>query len=831
MHLLAAALIAAAQLPSSPSPSPVVPVVPLPQGAAYSTFTAGTERTSGLFDVLTRKGAVYFDFTPAAFDRTYVIEPIVASGLLGAFTGRSFDAIPVKFVRDGTRVLWEVPNANFLTPAAAWAKLALAHSTSDSVIGFSPILAENPATKHIVFSPTLLAGDFADVTAALNPRPQPLQLLVAPAAGYALQGGDSTVTGARAYARNVEVTSTLAYAGGANPSPVIADHRGFHIGMHYSIVALPAGDGYIPRRADDRVGYFMDTLKRIDDGGDAAPYVRYIFRWDLRNKPIVYYLTNEIPPEYRPAIKRGLLAWNSAFERIGIHDAIEVRDQPNDPQWSPDDARYSTVRWITSDQPTFGAYASMISDPFTGEILHSEIVIDGEYMRAVRYGYAEEVLPALASADTLEAQSGAQAVFAQTAMQSLGTGVDGGTFSKEWLQSVVMHEAGHALGLRHNFAGSTLYSLDQIHDPAFSSRNGLSASVMDYLPVNISPPHVRQGAYFQLGLGPYDYWAIRYGYTHTDDLTALARMSSRPEYRYGTDDEASGIASIDPLIAPFDLSSDPLGYDAEQFDLTRAIISRLDARFPKNDTRYYDERVAFVSVMQNYARASLLAVRYLGGDYTSRTHRGQAGGTPPFSPVPRSTARRAFDLLAANVFAPHAFNFPSRLLRDLGPDYFHGWGDTLSSRPDFPVVAYANSIQDTVLNAMFSPVTLGRIYDAAAGAGAKDTLQLSDVFEWTRDAVFSGLDRADDMSAAHRELQRHFVDLMITYQAASSQAVANAQAPRESQALARYELERVRDTVDGALARRGLDVTARAHLEDLDARARRALNGVNVLVP
>ena len=825
------ALIAAVLLIGAAA-APTPPATPAP-AAAYATFTAGMNRSSGLFDVLSKNGVYYFDLGPDGFDRTFVIEPSIASGFGEAYTGRSFEALPIKFVRDGQRVLWVVPNSNFVVPTSSWAKLALAHSTSDSIVGISSIVAENPDTKHIVIAPAIFAGDFADVASVLNP-PAPgggVIIIGVPRAAYALQPAESSIVAAKALPANVEVTANLEFTAPADVSPVVADRRGARVTMHYSIVALRQNTGFRPRSADDRVGYFVDTLKRLDDDEDRSPFVRYIFRWDMRKKPIVFYLTDEIPPEYRPAVRRGLLAWNAAFARIGVHDAIEVRDQPKDPSWDPDDARYNTVRWIVSDEPSFGASTNVYTDPYTGEIYRASIVIDGASMRAVRSNYSEEVLPALASGSGLGAQSTAQAVFAQTAFETLGIPVDRLAFAKDWLQSAVTHEAGHALGLRHNFAGSTLYSLAQVHDPHFTAAHGLSASVMDYLPVNVSPPRVRQGSYFQLNLGPYDYWAIEYGYTTSLSPQSVARLSSRPEYRYGTDEEASGITALDPRISPFDLSSDPLGFDAEQFALTRAIVGRLDAHFPKDDTSYYDERVAFLGVMQNYARASLLAVRYLGGEYTSKTHRGQPGGRPPFVPVPRATARTAFDLLANNVFAPQAFDFPKALMEDLGPDYFHGWGDAYSLRPDFPLVAYANSIQDTILNSLFSTVTLGRIYDAQSAGSDADTLQLSDVFEWTRGAAFSGLDDADAMSAAHRELQRHFVDLMIAYQAAPSALLQRAYAPREAQALARYELGRIDELATRTLGRPNLDVTTRAHLQDIQARVRRALNGVNILSP
>ena len=812
------------------SPAPTASPAASTPASPYAGLTKGATRKSGLFDVLVKDDQIYFDLTPEQLAREYVIEPSISKGIGNAFAGRTFDAFTVTFVRRGNTILWEVPNSNFLPPATASGRLALDQSISDSVVGSSPILAEDATTKRVVFAPALLAGDFEDVGSLLNPRPSAPGPFQATQAGYGFNAAQSYLENAKAFPANVDLFVNLGFTGPRSAPPSVADFRGLRIVMHYSIIERPQHDGFVPRAADDRVGYFVDTLKRLDDTDAASPFVRYIMRWDMRRRPIVIYLSNEIPPEYRPAVRRGLLAWNAAFAAIGMHEAIVVRDQPNEPGWDPDDARYSTVRWIASDTPEFGGYTGFASDPYTGEILRAEIVIDGEYLRAVKSGYATSVLPA--EGEDGEAASAEQAAFALTASNLSGHPLDRDTFVKTWLQSVVTHEMGHALGLRHNFAGSTLYTLAQIHDPALSSTHGLSASVMDYLPVNLSPPGVRQGALFQTVLGPYDYWAIKYGYVTTGDPLAVARESGRPEYRYGTDDDASGLTAIDPRMSAFDLSSDPLAYDAEQFALSRALVAKLDARFPAGDTSYYDERLAFLGVMANYGRAAILASRYLDGAYTSRTHRGQPGAQPPFEPVPRATARRAFDLIAHYVFAPDALQFPAGLVHDLGSDYFHGWGENATVRPDFPVLAYTNSIADSVLNSMFNTAALGRVYDNESDAGSTGTVRLQDLFEWSRAAIFADVaGRTGGVSAAHRELQRHFVDLLVSYQSAPSALLQNAGAPREAQALARYELEQVATLTGRRLDEGALDVTSRAHLEDLRARALRALNGINVEAP
>jgi hypothetical protein len=826
-------VLAAALAVASPSPGPHAVVIPPPFfPGSYTVFTAGATRQSGLFDVLTKNDQIYFDLSAKNLDTTYVIEAGIARGIGNAFTGRALDALPVRFVRQDARILWEVPNANFIAPKTPTEKIDLDQSIAeDSVIASTPILAEDKVTGRIVIATTPLLGDFEHVAALLSPHPTaPAGLIVLQAAGgYGLNAAETYPIRAKAFPANVDVLVNLGFTAPANAPPSIPDARGFALAIHYSFIALPQNQGYVPRLADDRVGYFDDTLKDLNDAKSATPFVHFIERWDLRRKPIVFYMTNEVPTAYRESVRQGILAWNAAFAKIGVHDAVEVRDQPADPAFDPDDARYSTIRWITSDTPNFGAYTGVYSDPYTGEIYRAEIVVDGEYMRTVRSGYQENVAPAVTESD--EAAAAAQAGYAMVAARTLGYHLDADRFVAQFVQAEVMHETGHAFGLRHNFAASGYYSLAQINNAAFTSVHGISASVMDYLPVNIAPPNVRQGAYFQLNVGPYDDWAIAYGYASAADSKRVARLSADPAYRYGTDENGTAF-SPDPRIAPFDLSADPLGWDDEQLALTAGVLGRLDARFDRSGGSYFEERLAFLSALQNELRTALGAARFVGGEYTSRTHRGEAGGSAPFTPISRETSHRAFVILARSVFAPNAFRFSPQLVRDLGSDSFNGWGITTPNRPDIPLVSIDDVVQGTVLNQLFNTINVARIYDIESSAKPGTTMRLQDLFEWTRDAAFAGaLTHPNAASPAHRELQRQYLDLMIAYFGAPSQLIQSSGVPRESQALARYELEQIDRTVRVALRSSSLDITTRAHFEDLDARAQRALHGVNVLQP
>ena len=830
--------------------------------ARYATFVRTAQRQSGLIDILKKDDEYYFDLGPAALDHPFIVAPVLASGIgSDAFAGRIFDSFLIEFKRVGRRVLWIDVNSSFTAPPGSSAANALAISVSDSVINSTPVVAEDDGKQHVVVSAAFFLTDFEnvgrDIGGGDDAGSKAAELLFGPAlrSGYAVDPTKSYVERTKALPANDELSVRLAFSGppGSGLGGAAPGGHGVRIGMHYSIVDPPAASSYLPRLADDRIGYFLTSHKRFDNDSLPTPIVRYIDRWNFKRGPIVYYLTNEIPQQYKPAIRTALLEWNAAFAAVGIPHAIEVRDQPSDPAWDPDDVRYSTVRWITSDVSPFAAYGPHIADPRTGEILRVEIVIDGEALRSVKRGFVDQVAPTRAIAlgayglpapgaqsaggcarsgacDSFEADSAELAATGSVALQLAGASPDKvDRYAQRWLQSVVLHESGHNFGLRHNFIASTRYPLAKLHDAAFTKANGLSSSVMDYTPVNLSPDGRPQGEFFQLALGTYDRWAIRYGYEafpnvrRPEDevlpLRGIADESTRPGYAYATDEDAAGGLGVDPRVAAFDLSSDPLAFDANQFAVYSSLFRKLDRVYPDRDQPYVYERRAFETMLRGYARAALLTTKYVGGIETSRDHRGQPGGTAPVLPVPRADSARAFAMLSQNVFSSSAFAFSPRLLSQLGYDRLAASDE----RPDFPIAEAIGEVQDAVLFQMFSPDAMSRLaeerYRLEPGQHA---MVLDDLFEWTRASVWDDVDRAS-IDPIHRALQRRFTNLMVAYTLAPSGLVNALGYPSDSASLARYELVRIDARVKRALARSKADVGTRAHLEDMDDRIRHAL--------
>jgi hypothetical protein len=857
---------AASGAPSTRAGAVVPFPIGMPSAQPYATFVRGATRQTGVIDLVRKDDELYFDLRPENFDHTYIILPSIERGVgSGAFAGRVYEPFAITFKRVGKRVLWITPNTRYVAPKGSAAANSLAVSVADTVLLSTPIVAEDANKDHTVVAPSVFLTDFEGIGSDLGrgaPTPSiPGLLMIIVRPSYAVDATKSYYGATKAFPRNDEISVNLAFNGPANAMPTVPDGRGIPITVHYSIVAPPEHDPrFVPRNADDRVGYFITARKSYGNDGASTPFERFVERWDLNDGPITFYLTDEIPSEYRATVRRAILAWNDAFARIGHPNAIVVKDPPSDPNWDPDDARYTTVRWITSDSPDFSAYSPHVSDPDTGQIIRAEVVIDGESLRSVKRGYVDRILPERrapsafavprsAFDDGQDAESAQECSMEEDSVAQAALGMQllaanprvsaaaREHYAQQWLYATVMHEVGHTLGLRHNFMGSMAFSYAELHDPAFTVKHGTTGSVMDYTPANIAAPGERQASYFPDRLGPYDYWAISYGYTtfpnvrsSADEAIPLNRIAARstePGLEYGTDEDA-GAAAIDPRIARFDLSADPLAYVDEQFRVDDDVARHLLQRYPGDTRSFQDLRSALVTILNDQDAISGLAAQYVGGIATSRAHRGEANAPLPFVAISRAEQRRAFDLLDHWVLSSRAFRFSPELLNAAAPTRFgFHWGSTTPRRSDFPIREVIAEVQDDVIVRLFSPENIARIADQEYKMRRPgETMTLADLFSWTNAAIYDDLGRAA-IDPAHRELQRRFADLEMQIVALPSSSIDQLDLPRETQELARYELMKLSARLGGAI-RVSKDEATRAHLVDLRARVAGVLRAQNV---
>jgi hypothetical protein len=640
----------------------------------------------------------------------------------------------------------------------------------------------------------------------------------------------------RSYPENVDVMVEYVFE---NPSPVVpggedvADSRYISMKLQHSLIEVPDND-FVPRSYDPRVGFY---LMRVTDltSTSAAPWLDYINRWHLKKKnpgaelsdpvePIVFWIENTTPLEYRDTIREATLAWNQAFEQAGFSNAIEVRVQPNDADWDAGDIRYNVIRWTSSPNPVFGGYGPVFVNPRTSQILGSDIMLEHIFMtNRIRYSriFDPQTAGGFAPGESSRPYRCAMPFQLQAGLQ-LGRAVlktgDPSPMAedelvRQGLYSLVMHEVGHTLGLNHNFISSQMLSPDELYarEPTTSQGYGIG-SVMDYAPINVSPQGREQGLYYEVATGPYDRWVIEYGYSEAlsdpvaeqkrlDDL--LARSTERALwFANDADDMRSPGSGIDPRVMIDDMSSDAITYAVDRMGLIRDIMGRLVDQYSEDGASYQELVAAYQSLVAQYASQASVISRYVGGVQIDRAVQGQQGATVPFQPVALAEQRRAMASLNANVFAAQAFLVPDQLYRHLQTQRrdFDFYGKT----EDPKIHEQALSTQKMVLDHLLHPVVLMRLTDSALyGNEYSVAKMMTDL----TDAIFSA-DMASEVNSFRQNLQAEYLGRLIAMAAAGNAGGFD----QPSRAMALYTLQNLRRDLSAKTAG---DLASHAHRASL----------------
>jgi hypothetical protein len=340
------------------------------------------ERIEGLFNFYRneKEHKVYLEILPDQFDKDYIYSAKFerGTGERGLYGTIMMDQFVFQWRRMGEQVQWVQKNLRFRAEEGSPAERALANSFSDSVLVATKVLsAPHPDRESVLIdlSKLFLNGDLHGVAGYLKRIYQ---------GGYKQDAANSGFVMVKSFPLNSEIGTVSRFVAGSTQrgSVTIPDTRSMNLNFRYSLVAMP-DNGYMPRLADDRVGYFMDMFLDYTSDREDTPYVRYINRFKLKKKdpgaevsepeePIVFWLENTIPVEYRDFFREGVLKWNTAFEKAGFKNAMEVRQQPDDADWDPADIRYNTIRWFVGYDASF-AIGPSHTNPYTGQIIDADI--------------------------------------------------------------------------------------------------------------------------------------------------------------------------------------------------------------------------------------------------------------------------------------------------------------------------------------------------------------------------------------------------------------------------------------------------------------------------
>ncbi len=499
------------------------------------------------------------------------------------------------------------------------------------------------------------------------------------------------------YPQNTDLVIAYTYE---NPTPKgggagITDARNVTITMRHTLIEMPKND-YQPRFDDPRIGYFTTRVTDLTSTS-ATPYRDLIHRWHLKKKdpnaklsepvkPITWWIENTTPKELRPTIKKAALNWNIAFEAAGFKNAVEVKEQPDDADWDAGDIRYNVLRWTSSPQPPFGGYGPSFVNPRTGEIIGADVMLEFAFLTSrLDQGHLFKTA-ALHLQEPFETQDPLICSLGYTLQESNLFGAQALRVSgasklsvddllKDSLHYLILHEIGHTLGLNHNMKASQMQSLANIHDKSRTKKMGLTGSVMDYPAINFALPTQKQGEYYTTRPGPYDLWAIEFGYSSTaknekaeqEHLEKILSRSTEPELMFGNDadDMRSPNRGIDPRVMLYDLSDDAIGQAVERFELVNTVMNQVQDKYNTQGNTYQELQDAYLILTGQQMIAGTIISRYIGGVYVDRAVIGQAGATQPLIPVALSDQKRAMDALSKYIFAPRAYDTPNGLYNHL----------------------------------------------------------------------------------------------------------------------------------------------------------------------